>query len=81
MYDDVVVKEIGKQQYLISQDKTYPFRVAVLDDVVYVSLRDLAECCGYQCPAKVAQPSKIDTVQIRPRAGKGTANPNRSFAL
>lgn len=81
MYDDVVVKEIGKQQYLISQDKTYPFRVAVLDDVVYVSLRDLAECCGYQCPAKVAQLSKMDKVKIRTRAGKGTGNSNRSFEM
>ena len=81
MYDEVIVKEIGRQQYLVSQDESYPFRVALQDGVVYVSLRDLAECCGYQCPAKVAQLSKLHKVKIRTRAGKGTGNPNRSFEM
>lgn len=77
MYDEVVVREIGKRQYLISQDESYLFRVALFDGIVYVSLHDLAACCGYQCPSKVAQISKLRKVKIRTRDW----NTNRTFDM
>lgn len=81
MREDISVREIGNSQYLISQENLYSFRMAFHGGKIYVSIKDIAECCGYRSPSKVAQFATVEKVKITTRSGKGNPNPNRCFEM
>ena len=81
MCDDISVQEIGKAQYLVSQENLYSFRIAIQDGKTYISIKDIAECCGYRAASKVAQFATVEKVKITTWSGKTSARPNRCFEM
>lgn len=63
---EVSVRELGHSQYLVSCGK-FSFRAAVENEVSYVGLSDLAECCGYKAGTKFAIRTSIPKVKLEAR--------------
>lgn len=63
---EISVRELGHSQYLVSCGK-FSFRAAVDNEVSYVGLSDLAECCGYKAGTKFAIRTNIPKVKLEAR--------------
>lgn len=63
MIDNVIVREIGDQKYIISQEDMFSFRVAVQGAKTLLCVTDLARCCGFKAPEKVA--TRLDCYKVK----------------
>lgn len=70
MRDDVYIRNVGEKQYLISQDDAFSFRAVINNGITYLSICDIAKCCGYKAPNKLAQVVDIEKVKISSNDGR-----------
>lgn len=64
---EVSIRELGNTQYLVTYGGKFSFRAAVDTGVAYISLADLAECCGYKAGSKYAIRSTLPKVKLDAR--------------
>lgn len=64
MRDNVLIRETGDQKYVISQEDAFSFRAALYNGRPYLCVTDIAKCCGYKAPGKVAARTGFDMVKL-----------------
>lgn len=80
MLESVLVRDMGNKKFVISQEDTYSFHAAVYNGEIYVSITDIAKCCGFKAPGKVAQRSSFDgMVKLDTRISSGARGLNVSM--
>lgn len=81
MRDDISIRDYGNGQYVISQNNSFLFRVAIHEGKTYVSIKDIAECCGYLAGSKLVQRIEVDKIKLPTQSGDNGHNSRRSYKM